>query len=121
MPNIMKDLSTFAPVDCGEYVSLTTSALFHNNFCKVTFHIYPGLKGYSIVMEDEDFFYHCNCSSGEYYYKRFTNECSCEKFGIQFMEERFYKDYPNNYNIIVAIDEFVRYFIYLDDFISTIE
>lgn len=122
MQDYMGALSKFTPIDNGEYIKLNTNVLFENSFCRVTLHIYIDEKGYTIVHEDEGFFYHCSYNNPEYYYKRFTEEDKTHcHFNIQFIEGKFYKDYAYDFNILVAVNEFVRYFIYLDDFISTIE
>ena len=39
-------------------------------------------------------------------------------YDIMLKDNYLYKEYKNNFNINVAISEFIRFFIYLDDYIS---
>lgn len=121
MQDYMKSLSIFTPVDNGEFIKLSIPIICESTFCMVTLEIYYDKNGYTIAHDAEDFFYHCSYNNPEYYYKRYIEESNKCHFNIQYMENRFYKEYPYNFSITVAVNEFARFFVYLDDFIESIE
>ncbi len=52
----------------------------------------------------------------EYYFNIFEKHDKNYHYDIQINKGKIYKDYPSNYNIAVAINEFIRFYIMLDDF-----
>ena len=56
-------------------------------------------------------------NDASYYYDLFV-KYNGNDYKIRLYNEILYKSYPDNFSVICAIDEFVRFFIKLDDFIS---
>mgnify|MGYP004733136681 CR=1 FL=1 len=56
-------------------------------------------------------------NDASYYYDLFVKN-NGNDYKIRLYNEILYKSYPDNFSVICAIDEFVRFFIKLDDFIS---
>ena len=53
----------------------------------------------------------------EYYFNIFERHDKNYHYDIQIKKGKIYKDYPSNYNIAVAINEFIRFYVLFDDFI----
>ena len=55
--------------------------------------------------------------SQTYYFKLFEKNDKNYHFDMKIKNGKIYKDYASNYNIAVAINEFIRFYVMLDDFI----
>ena len=112
--NIMKDLDYFKPVQKDGYVEFVLPIDIKMFKACLRLHIYNTENGYAIS-DDGYTFYDFNEDS-EYYYNLYK-EHNKYHYDILLNDNYFYKEYKNNFNINVAINEFVRFFIYLDDYI----
>ena len=55
--------------------------------------------------------------SQEYYFNIFEKHDENYHYDIKINRGKIYKYYPSNYNVAVAINEFIRFYVMLDDFI----
>ena len=78
------------------------------------------------LKEDGDYTIYCPTNlfieknaggSQTYYFKLFEKNDKNYHFDIKIKNGKIYKDYKYNYNVAVAINEFIRFFVMLDDFI----
>lgn len=55
--------------------------------------------------------------SQKYYFNIFEKHDKNYHYDIKIKNGKIYKDYASDYNIAVAINEFIRFYVMLDDFI----
>ena len=113
MMNIMKDLEYFKPIQKEGYIEVKMPVAMRIYKALLTLQIREVEDGY-VISDDGDAFYDFNEYS-EYYYNLFKEKNYC--YNIQLENDKFYKKYKNNFNLNVAFNEFVRFFIDLDNFI----
>lgn len=53
----------------------------------------------------------------EYYFNIFENNDKNYHYDIKIKNSKIYKDYSSDFNVNVALNEFVRFYVMLDDFI----
>ena len=111
---ILKTLSIFKVTDKDEYIELELPVVTYFNYQRVVLRIYPVNDEYYISDEGLTFS-ECGRSSG-YYYNSFVVNDSNSHFDILLDYDYLYKKYDGDYAVYSAIDEFVRFFIYLDDY-----
>ena len=111
---ILKTLSIFKVTDKDEYIELELPVVTYFNYQRVVLRIYPVNDEYYISDEGLTFS-ECGRSSG-YYYNSFMDNDSNYHFNILLDNDYIYKKYDGDYAVYSAIDEFVRFFIYLDDY-----
>lgn len=112
--NILKDLQYFAPRECDGYIEfkLPVAIKFFKSCLLLRIRQTDG--GYEIF--DDGYAFDEKNEDAAYYFELYKNSGERD-YGISLRCETFYKEYPSNFNINVAINEFVRFFIYLDDFL----
>lgn len=113
--NIIKNLEYFKPVEKEGYVEVVLPVSIKIFKACLRLRIYNTEKGYAIS-DDGYTFYECNEDS-EYYYNLFK-ENNKYHYNILLKDNYLYKEYADNFNINVALNEFIRFFVYLDDYIS---
>lgn len=111
----MKWLTSYAPKIEDGRITLTLPIVIHNCGLLLELHITVKEETYEICCPN-DIFYDAN-DSAEYYFKIFNTYDKNYHYEIQLKEEKFCKEYPQEYSIVCALDEFARFFILLDDFI----
>ena len=111
--NIMRDLEYFKPVQKDGYIEMKMPVAMKIYKSLLTLQISEVEDGY-LISDDGDAFYEFNEDS-DYYFNLFKEKNCC--YGIQLENEKFFKLYKNNFNLNVALNEFVRFFIDLDNFI----
>ena len=115
---ILKQLEIFKTRDYGDYIEIDIPVALDFNFRLLSLRIYPLslAEGYYISDIGGAFSERYNDTT-KYYFNMFTEDDRNEHFGIQVANDYFYKKYEFNFSVIVAINEFVRFFVYLDDYI----
>ena len=86
------------------------------NYQRLRLYIYPVDDGYYISDDGETFLEFSNDT--EYYYNLFNEQDKNYHYEIQLDNNHLCKKFYFNYSIIAAIDEFVKYFVYLNDFMQ---
>ena len=109
--DIMKHLKYFTPVQKEGYVEVTLPVIIKIFNSCLRLHIYNTDNG-CFIRDEGDTFYDSNENS-EYYYNLYKKS-NMNDYGILLKDDYFYKEYPSNVNINIALNEFVRFFINLD-------
>ncbi len=114
-------LDIYRARDCGDHIELELPVVLNFNQQLLTLHIVPlgEEQGYYVLDSGTAF---CDDSNdAAYYFERFEREDKNYHYGIGVSEECFFKQYPAEFGVRVAVSEFVRFFVYLDDFILKLE
>lgn len=116
MKSIFESLSEFSPKLEGDYIEVSFPVLMNVAFSYLKLRIVPGEQSYKIFCPD-DLFREKN-DSQKRYFDIFMKWDKNYHYNMQLDENHLiYKEFKNNYNPACAIDEFIRFFILLDDFI----
>lgn len=116
MSNIFNRLKNdFTAKQEDEYISLTLPVVtwINNGLFELKIKQYDG--GFTIYMPT-DLFYDAN-NSQTYYFNLFEKNNKNYHYDIQIKDDIFYKEYSEDRNIVVAIDEFVKFYVMLENFI----
>ena len=113
---ILNTLSIFKVTDKDEYIELELPVVTYFNYQRVVLRIYPVNDEYYISDEGLTFS-ECGRSS-DYYYNSFMDNDSNSHYDILLNNDYLYKKYDGDYAVYSAIDEFVRFFIYLDNYMT---
>ena len=113
---LMKDFEGFrCEVKEGCYLKWKLPLAMDISWNLLTLYIVPTDKGY-IISDEGGLFKERMRGGEEYYFKKYCeNEERCT-YGIKVKDGYFYKEFPRNYNPQVAISDFIRFFVALDDF-----
>lgn len=115
MKEILERLEVFKPVEKDGMIELAIPVILEiSNNC-LFLNITKTNDGYRILADSENFERLNNANS--FYYEKFKSK-SHNYYDIQCNNDCIFKNYKSNFNITVAIDEFIRFFIELDNFIS---
>ena len=115
MQDYIKNIEVFNPTYHEKFTEITVPVAMDMNYNLLKLRIIPVEKGY-IICDDGKAFKKFNDTT-EYYYKLFVEKNPDRHYQIKLKGDIICKQYPDNFNIQVAINEFVRFFVYLDDFI----
>ncbi|MBQ8425441.1 MAG: hypothetical protein IJX17_05420 [Clostridia bacterium] len=116
MQNYYEILDVFKPIKNEEFIEIKIPVAMDLTFNILSLKILPLENGY-IICDDGKTFKRLNNTS-MYYFNIFIEKDTNDHFDIMLDGDRIYKKYPYDFNIRVAVNEFVRFFVYLDDFIS---
>ena len=99
------------------YIKVELPVVIHTCGTLLTLKVLPHDSGYTIYCTT-NIFSEANAGGDQtYYYNLFEKHDTHYHYEISVKNGKLYKDYPSDYNITVAINEFVRLYILLDDFI----
>ena len=113
--NIMNDLKYFEPKEKNGYVELKLPVAIRMFKSCLLLRIRTVDGGYEIF---DDGYAFDEANEDAAHYLDLYKKSGGKDYGIALRGETFYKEYKSNFNINVAINEFVRFFIYLDDFLT---
>ena len=116
MKNILRQLRYFSPSEKEGYIELIIPVVIKIYKACLRLRIYKTETGY-VISDEGDTFYDCNEDS-EYYYDLFSKNDKNNHYEIKLKDDYFYKEYPSNFNINVALSEFIKFYVYLDDYIK---
>ncbi|MBO5327978.1 MAG: hypothetical protein J6B04_02255 [Clostridia bacterium] len=102
-------------INNGESFQIELPVALYFNYQRLKLYIYPVDDGY-YVSDDGETFIEYSCDP-QYYYDLFNKKDKAFHFGIELKNNRICKKYRFDYSLIAAIDEFIRFFILLDEFI----
>ena len=94
-------------------MTLPVVIYINNAFLELT--VTPYDDEYEIACK-EDLFQDAN-GNQEFYFDIFTAYDNNHHYGLEIEDGVIFKRYPNEYSLTVALNEFIRAFILLDDFI----
>ena len=115
MIDIMNDLEMFKPRQGDGYVDITLPVALDFACYLLELRITPHEDTYTVELP-VDFFYDKN-GDADFYIDIFERHDKNYHYGIKVRDNVISKEYENDYNLVRAIDEFIRYFILLDDFL----
>ena len=101
-------------INNGERFEIELPIHTYFNYQRVKLYILPVDDGYYIHDDGEAFLEYS--FDADYYYDLFKKNNSDQSYDISVYENHFYKKYHFDFSVIAALDEFIRFFIYLDDF-----
>ena len=112
--NIIRDLEYFKPVQKENYVEVVIPVDIKIFKACLRLRIYRTEHGY--VISDDGYTFYDSNEDSEYYYDLYKKNNKYD-YNILLRDNYFYKEYPSNFNINVALNEFIRFFIYLDEYL----
>ena len=114
--NIENQLSVFGweKVNDGELYILDLPVEINFNFQRLVLFVRPVEDGYYVFDGGETFITFDNDT--KYYYDLFNEYDDNYHFEIETENEYLYKKYSGDFKLISAINEFTRFFIFLDEF-----
>ncbi len=115
MQDFISGLKSFSPKSVEGGVNIALPVVLNFCGCLIELKITQSEKGYFICCEN-DLFLDAN-ESGEFYYNTFNKYDKNYHYGIILKNGMFYKEYDEEYSLTCALNEFIRFFILLDDFI----
>lgn len=115
MQNYFQRLQEFSPKQTDGGIIFTLPVVLVVSGGLVTLRLTPVTGGYALSHLDDPFS-EAN-GDGEYYFRIFEKYDKNPHFGIRVKDGVFQKTYGEEHSLVCAIDEFVRFFICLDDFI----
>ena len=101
-------------INNGESFQIELPVVLYFNYQRLILHIYPVDDGY-VVSDDGETFIEYSCDT-QYYYDLFAQKDQNYHFGIELKDNYICKNYRFDYSLMSAIDEFIRFFILLDEF-----
>ena len=113
--NIIRDLEYFKPVEKDGYVEVVLPVAIKIFKACLRLRIYKTENGYAI--SDDGYTFYDSNEDSKYYYDLYKQNNKCH-YDILLKDDYFYKEYQSSFNINIAINEFIRFFIYLDDYIG---
>ena len=99
----------------GEMFVIELPVTIYFNYQRLILCIHPVDDGYYLYDTGKAFIERNNTS--EYYYNLFNEQDKSCHYDIQLSNDYLYKKYRFDCSVLCAIDEFIRFFVYLDDFI----
>ena len=118
MQDIMNRLSKdFTPVQKNEYIEIPFPVVINTSFDLVTLRIYQREDGYTIT-HPEDIFSEMGNATLEFYFNLFKKHNEDYFYGVELKDGVLTKECENNYNVAVALSDFIRFMIYFDDFFT---
>ena len=104
----------WSSVNDGEYYEIELPVVLYFNYQRLMLYVYPVDDGYYVSDDGETFIEHCEDT--EYYYNRFISEDKHNHYDIELKDNHICKRYRFDYSLMSALDQFVRFFVHLDEF-----
>ncbi|MBQ8425445.1 MAG: hypothetical protein IJX17_05440 [Clostridia bacterium] len=115
MNNYFKDLEVFKPIQKENFIEITVPIVTKMNNSIVKLYITTTNDGYKI--SDDGLTFEEFSFDTKHYFNIFMEKNVNRHFKMQLDKDTIFKEYPYDFNIEVAVNEFARFFTYLDDFI----
>ena len=110
------EICHWTSVKGGEAFEIELPVVLYFNYQRLKLFIYPVDDGYYVSDDGETFVEHS--LDTQYYFDLFHQKDPSYHFEIGLENDRICKRYPYDYSLISAIDEFIRFFILLDEFMQ---
>lgn len=114
MQNLFERLKVFSPRQMKNYIKIEIPIVMFFDGGLLGLKIKTTEKGYEIICP-RNLFADSN-GSQEFYFNIFEKYDKNIHFDIKIKNGKIYKEYSEEYNIAVAVNEFIRFFIMFDDF-----
>lgn len=101
-------------INNGKSFEIELPVVLYFNYQRLVLYIYPVDDGYYISDDGNTFIEYS--ADTKYYYDLFNEKDQNNHYQIELDNDHLYKKYHYDYSLMSAIDEFVRFFIYLDQF-----
>ena len=101
-------------INDGEYFQIELPVVLYFNYQRLLLNIYPKDDGYLISDDGETFIEYSE--DAEYYINLFNNNDNNYHYEIKLKDNRICKFFKYDYSLMSALDEFIRFFIYLDTY-----
>ena len=101
-------------INNGKSFEIELPVVLYFNYQRLKLYIFPIDDGYYITDDGQTFIEHS--FDTKYYYDLFNEKDNNYHYDIELKNEYIYKKYHFDYSLMSAIDEFIRFFIYLDEF-----
>ena len=108
------EICNWISVGEGEHFEIELPVVLYFNYQRLRLYVYPVDDGYYVCDDGEAFVEHS--FDTQYYFDLFTKEDPSYHFEIGLEDNRICKRYDCDFSLISAIDEFIRFFILLDEF-----
>lgn len=103
-------------INNGESFIIELPVVLYFNYQRLMLYVYPIDDGYYISDDGQTFVEYS--FDTKYYCDLFEEKDKNYHYKIEYKDDYIYKKYSFDYSLMSAIDEFIRYFIYLDEFIK---
>lgn len=103
-------------IEQGKGFQIELPVVLYFNYQRLQLYIYPMDDGYRISDDGETFLEHSYDT--QYYYDLFSEKDKSYHFDIELKDNYICKNYRFDYSLMSAIDEFIRFFILLDEFMN---
>ena len=103
-------------IDQGKSFFIELPVVLYFNYQRLRLYIDPIDDGYSVSDDGETFLEHSRDT--QYYYDLFEQKDQNYHFKIGLKDNFICKTYRFDYSLMSAIDEFIRFFIFLDEFMT---
>ena len=110
------EICKWEKINDGQYFEIELPVVLYFNYQRLCLRIYPVDDGYYISDDGQTFIEY----SGEtkYYYDLFNQRDIHYHYEILLENNYLYKKYSYDFSLIAAIDEFIKFFVYLEEFMS---
>lgn len=115
MQDYFKNVEIFTPIKKEKYIEITVPVITDMNHDFLELRIIPTESGYTICNNGKAFSDFNEPT--KYYYDLFMEKDPNYHYEIKLDGNIIYKKYSEDFSTRVAINEFVKFFVYLDDFI----
>ena len=117
MQDIFKRLKNeFSAKQRKNYIDIAIPVVMRTNGGLLNLRIKPKVDCYEIIGLSNLFSEITADESQDFYYQIFEKYDNNYHYEIKLKNNKLHKEYSIETNIVVAIDEFIRFFIMLDDF-----
>jgi hypothetical protein len=115
---LLRPLENVRARDCGDCIEIELPVVLHFAGTLLTLRICPlGDETGYYVLDDGAIFSEFSGDPASYF-RLFEQGDKRDHFGIGVSDQCFFKQYDADFGVRVAIDEFIRFFIRLDDFFT---
>ena len=117
---ILKALDMLKVNDTEEYYEIELPVITFFNQQLITLRLYVVDDCYYVCSDKatfDEYDVECGASNCEKYYNLFVNENPKYCYGVQRDGAYLYKKYEADYSARHAVDEFVKFFVHLDEYI----
>jgi len=113
--SIVEGLEIFEIQKKNGFVELNLPVVFKTNNQCFTLRIIPDKNGF--VISDVGYTFENFNEVAKYYFDLFASNQTTACDGFEVCNEQICKKYPENTSLIFALDDFIRFFLELDNFL----
>lgn len=114
--SLFEKLKKFVPRQRKNYIDITIPVVMNLNGSLLELRVKENENSYEILCQTNLFLEANAGGSQKFYYDIFEKHDKNYHYDMKIRNEKIYKEYTKDYNIIVAISEFIKFFVMFDDF-----